>query len=68
MARKLKQLRFQNLSACKGDCSGHNAGYNYANGGGSTPSPYSGSFNNGMRIALGTFVKPKRKRRTRKSP
>lgn len=58
-----KRLRFRNLSVCKTDCGGHRAGYSYGNSGGTTPSPYSSSFNNGMRIALGTFVKPTRRRR-----
>jgi hypothetical protein len=37
-------------SICKGDCSGHRAGYRYAKAGGVTPSPHSSSFNNGLAI------------------
>lgn len=47
--------KFRGMSECKGDCSGHRAGYRYAKGGGTLPSRWSSSFNNGMRIALGTF-------------
>lgn len=47
--------KFRGLSTCKGDCSGHRAGYAYGRGGGTRPSRWSSSFNNGMRIALGTF-------------
>ena len=50
--------RFRGVSECKGNCSGHRAGYRYAQGGGTTPARRSSSFNNGMRIALGTFVTP----------
>jgi hypothetical protein len=50
--------RFRGLSECKGNCSGHRAGYRYAQGGGTMPSRRSSSFNNGMRIALGTFRAP----------
>lgn len=40
-------------SICKQDCGGHRAGARYYRGGGRTSSPYSGSFNKGMRIAQG---------------
>ena len=48
-------------SPCLTDCGGHNAGYKYAQSGGSLPSKYSPSFNNGMKIAQGTFETPKAK-------
>lgn len=38
-------------STCKGDCGGHKAGARYARGGGRKLSPYSSSFNKGMRTA-----------------
>lgn len=50
--------KFRGLSTCKTDCSGHRAGYRYARGGGTTPAKRSSSFNNGMKIALGTFKPP----------
>jgi hypothetical protein len=40
-------------STCSADCGGHRAGARYYRGGGRTPSPYSPSFNKGMRIAQG---------------
>lgn len=40
-------------SKCRGNCSGHSAGWDYATNGGTQYSRYSPSFNNGMRIALG---------------
>lgn len=49
-------------SKCTKDCSGHQAGWDYANSGGSKPNPASPSFNNGMAIANGTFVSPRRGR------
>ena len=48
-------------SPCLTDCGGHSAGFKYANSGGSLPSKYSPSFNNGMKIAQGTFETPKAK-------
>ncbi len=52
---------FKGLSRCKtGSCAGHRAGARYARRGGALPSPYSPSFNAGMRIQQGTFVKPKK--------
>jgi len=50
-------------SPCLTDCGGHSAGYKYANSGGSLPSRYSPSFNNGMKIAQGTFETPKAKKK-----
>ncbi len=50
-------------SQCLTDCSGHRAGFRYANSGGSLPSRYSPSFNNGMKIAQGTFETPKAKKK-----
>lgn len=62
MARK-KTLYFQG-SACKTDCSGHQAGYAYALAGGTRPARGSTSFNNGMRIAQGLKpIKPRKKRK-----
>jgi len=37
-------------SPCKGTCSGHQAGWSYAQHGGSRPSPHSSSFNNGLAL------------------
>ena len=51
MAR-VKAQKFQG-STCKGDCSGHRAGYNYALNGGAKYNYRSSSFTNGMRIARG---------------
>jgi hypothetical protein len=48
-------------SQCLTDCGGHSAGFKYANSGGSLPSRFSPSFNNGMKIAQGTFETPKAK-------
>lgn len=68
MARKRKVSVYKGSSACKSDCSGHRAGAIYARSGGRRPSAYSRSFNNGMRIELGTFkrasVAPKRRRKS----
>ena len=50
-------------SVCKGDCSGHRAGYRYAKAGGTTPSPHSSSFNNGLAIAIRQMSQPKRRGR-----
>jgi len=50
-------------SQCTVDCGGHRAGFRYANSGGSLPSRYSPSFNNGMKIAQGTFETPKAKKK-----
>lgn len=67
MARQL----YRGLSECKLDCSGHDAGYRYALFGGNQFSLWSDSFNNGMKIAQGTFIPPpvpmatRRSRRTR---
>lgn len=47
---------------CKGNCSGHRAGARYAKKGGQTPSPYSASFNRGMKLAQGA-IKPKKRKR-----
>lgn len=48
-------------SPCKTNCSGHRAGARYARAGGTTPSK-SSSFNNGMKIAQGTFKRPKKRK------
>lgn len=50
-------------SQCLTDCGGHRAGFRYANSGGSLPSRFSPSFNNGMKIAQGTFETPKAKKK-----
>jgi len=60
-------------SPCKTNCSGHRAGARYARAGGTTPSKSSSraggttpskssSFNNGMKIAQGTFKRPKKRK------
>ena len=56
MARP-RQKAYKGKSVCKSNCSGHRAGARYARSGGRTSSPHSSSFNNGMMIELGTFVK-----------
>ena len=64
MARRQVQ-RFHG-SRCLGNCSGHAAGYAYAQSGGTQYSRNSPSFNNGMRIAQGLAPIPQpiiRKRR-----
>ena len=50
-------------SPCKVNCGGHRAGAAYARRGGQTPSGSSSSFNNGMKIANGTFKRPKKKKK-----
>ncbi len=50
-------------SPCKASCGGHRAGAAYARRGGQTPSGSSSSFNNGMKIANGTFKRPKKKKK-----
>lgn len=42
-------------SVCKGNCSGHRAGFRYARSGGRSSSPYSSSFNKGLGIQRGTY-------------
>ena len=69
MATKKSRLRasyFQG-SRCLTDCSGHQAGYDYANAGGTVPSGVSRSFDNGMRIANGLKPLPtiRRKRKAK---
>jgi|TARA_R110000744_G_C19296426_1_gene555232 hypothetical protein len=49
-------------SPCKANCGGHRAGARYARGGGAMPSSSSSSFNNGMKIANGTFKRPKKRK------
>tara|TARA_R110000764_G_scaffold118985_3_gene206511 strand:- start:805 stop:981 length:177 start_codon:yes stop_codon:yes gene_type:complete len=49
-------------SHCKTNCAGHRAGAAYARSGGSTPAKGSSSFNNGMKIANGTFKRPKKRK------
>lgn len=58
--------KYRGLSVCKTDCSGHRAGASYARSGGATPSRYSRSFNNGMKIANGTFTKPRKRRKKKR--
>jgi hypothetical protein len=48
-------------SPCTKDCGGHRAGAAYARSGGTTPSR-STSFNNGMKIASGTFKRAKKRK------
>tara|TARA_R100000951_G_scaffold7923_1_gene7276 strand:+ start:262 stop:588 length:327 start_codon:yes stop_codon:yes gene_type:complete len=50
--------KFKGSQCLTGDCGGHRAGFKYANQGGGLPSKYSPSFNNGMKIAQGTFETP----------
>ncbi len=49
-------------SPCKDNCGGHKAGAAYARSGGTTPAKGSSSFNNGMKIANGTFKRPKKRK------
>lgn len=49
-------------SYCKTNCAGHRAGAAYARSGGTTPAKRSSSFNNGMKIANGTFKRPKKRK------
>ena len=50
-------------SPCKTNCSGHKAGARYARAGGSkTPHRNATSFRNGMKIANGTFKRPKKRK------
>ena len=51
-------------SPCKTNCAGHRAGAAYARSGG-TKSPHrnASSFRNGMKIANGTFKRPKKKKK-----
>ena len=58
--------KYKGLSTCKGDCSGHRAGARYSRSGGATPSRSSSSFNNGMKIQQGTFVKPRKTRKKKR--
>ena len=64
MARK-RVKKYKGKSVCKtSTCSGHRAGARYARQGGNIPSPNSRSFNAGMQIENGTFVTPRRRRKT----
>lgn len=53
--------KFKGSQCLTGECGGHRAGFKYANNGGGLPSRFSPSFNNGMKIAQGTFETPKAK-------
>ena len=51
-------------SPCKDNCGGHRAGAAYARSGGSkAPHPNATSFRTGMKIANGTFKRPKKKKK-----
>ena len=56
----MAQRRIYKGSPCTKDCGGHRAGAKYARTGGTQRSSSSPSFNTGMRIANGTFKRPKK--------